>query len=253
MRATSCGWRGRAEPASPGSRARSAGSSPGTGPTRSCSTWMRCAGSTPRPPSPTTTWWWPAPGAGTCGRCWWAGGCSRRTAGRCTSTWTRSAPRWRHPPTRRCGRSTRPASSCCSGCGRGCCGIRRRLKEGSHVREARIDETTEGRLPAGEGWFILNLGEMPWETVPASGCGATSTGPGYPAPMRPSVSTSTSCSPGRPTATTTPKPPTKGSSCSAASVWRWWRARSGRCGSGTSSIHRREPLTSRSEPATDRA
>ncbi len=34
------------------------------------------------------------------------------------------------------------------------------------MREARIDETTEGRLPAGEGWFILNLGEMPWETVP---------------------------------------------------------------------------------------
>jgi mannose-6-phosphate isomerase-like protein (cupin superfamily) len=37
------------------------------------------------------------------------------------------------------------------------------------VREARIDETTEGRLPDGEGWFILNLGEMPWETVPGFG------------------------------------------------------------------------------------
>jgi hypothetical protein len=37
------------------------------------------------------------------------------------------------------------------------------------VREARIDETREGRLPAGEGWFILNLGEMPWETVPGFG------------------------------------------------------------------------------------
>ena len=37
------------------------------------------------------------------------------------------------------------------------------------MREARIDETTEGRLPAGEGWFILNLGEMPWETVPGFG------------------------------------------------------------------------------------
>jgi hypothetical protein len=33
------------------------------------------------------------------------------------------------------------------------------------VDEARIEETKQGRLPAGEGWFILNLGEMPWETV----------------------------------------------------------------------------------------
>ena len=37
VRATSCGWRGRAGPALPGSRARSAGWSPGTGPMRSCS------------------------------------------------------------------------------------------------------------------------------------------------------------------------------------------------------------------------
>jgi hypothetical protein len=43
------------------------------------------------------------------------------------------------------------------------------LKEGSNVREARIDESKQGRLPAGEGWFVLNLGEMPWETVPGFG------------------------------------------------------------------------------------
>jgi mannose-6-phosphate isomerase-like protein (cupin superfamily) len=42
-------------------------------------------------------------------------------------------------------------------------------KEGSEVREARIEETRQGWLPAGEGWFILNLGEMPWEAVPALG------------------------------------------------------------------------------------
>ncbi|MFL5830762.1 MAG: cupin domain-containing protein [Solirubrobacteraceae bacterium] len=35
--------------------------------------------------------------------------------------------------------------------------------------EARIDETEQGRLPADEGWFILNLGEMAWETVPGFG------------------------------------------------------------------------------------
>jgi quercetin dioxygenase-like cupin family protein len=33
------------------------------------------------------------------------------------------------------------------------------------VREAHIDETKQGRLPSGEGWFILNLGEIAWETV----------------------------------------------------------------------------------------
>jgi quercetin dioxygenase-like cupin family protein len=37
------------------------------------------------------------------------------------------------------------------------------------VHEARIEETKEGRLPAGDGWFILNLGEMPWGTVPGFG------------------------------------------------------------------------------------
>ena len=37
------------------------------------------------------------------------------------------------------------------------------------MREARMEETKQGRLPVGEGWFILNLGEMPWETVPGFG------------------------------------------------------------------------------------
>lgn len=31
------------------------------------------------------------------------------------------------------------------------------------MREARIEDTPEGRVPAGAGWFILNLGEMAWE------------------------------------------------------------------------------------------
>jgi hypothetical protein len=37
------------------------------------------------------------------------------------------------------------------------------------MREARIENTNDGRLPVGDGWFILNLGEMPWETVTGSG------------------------------------------------------------------------------------
>ena len=37
------------------------------------------------------------------------------------------------------------------------------------MQEARIENTPEGRVPAGEGWFILNLGEMAWETLPGFG------------------------------------------------------------------------------------
>jgi quercetin dioxygenase-like cupin family protein len=37
------------------------------------------------------------------------------------------------------------------------------------VREARIEQTPEGQVPAGDGWFILNLGEMAWGGVPGFG------------------------------------------------------------------------------------
>src|SRR5215208_6169141 len=37
------------------------------------------------------------------------------------------------------------------------------------MQEAQIEKTGEGQLPAGAGWFILNLGEMAWETVPGFG------------------------------------------------------------------------------------
>jgi quercetin dioxygenase-like cupin family protein len=37
------------------------------------------------------------------------------------------------------------------------------------MQEAQIETTPEGQLPAGAGWFILNLGEMAWETVPGFG------------------------------------------------------------------------------------
>jgi hypothetical protein len=30
-------------------------------------------------------------------------------------------------------------------------------------------ETREGQVPVGRGWFLLNLGEMAWETVPGFG------------------------------------------------------------------------------------
>jgi uncharacterized cupin superfamily protein len=37
------------------------------------------------------------------------------------------------------------------------------------VREAEIEETAEGRVARGDGWFILNLGQMAWQTVPGFG------------------------------------------------------------------------------------
>jgi uncharacterized cupin superfamily protein len=37
------------------------------------------------------------------------------------------------------------------------------------MHEAQIDTTPEGQLPAGDGWYILNLGETAWATVPGFG------------------------------------------------------------------------------------
>jgi uncharacterized cupin superfamily protein len=37
------------------------------------------------------------------------------------------------------------------------------------MHEAEIEQTPEGRVPADDGWFVLNLGEMAWETVPGFG------------------------------------------------------------------------------------
>ncbi len=37
------------------------------------------------------------------------------------------------------------------------------------MHEARIEETDSGRLPADDGWFILNLDEIAWESVPGGG------------------------------------------------------------------------------------
>jgi uncharacterized cupin superfamily protein len=41
------------------------------------------------------------------------------------------------------------------------------------MHEARIEDTDSGRVPADDGWFILNLDEMAWDTVPGGGmwCG----------------------------------------------------------------------------------
>jgi uncharacterized cupin superfamily protein len=37
------------------------------------------------------------------------------------------------------------------------------------MHEAKIEETDTGRLPADDGWFILNLADIGWSTVPGGG------------------------------------------------------------------------------------
>jgi quercetin dioxygenase-like cupin family protein len=37
------------------------------------------------------------------------------------------------------------------------------------MHEAKIEETETGRVPADDGWFILNAAEMGWSTVPGGG------------------------------------------------------------------------------------
>ena len=37
------------------------------------------------------------------------------------------------------------------------------------MQEGHIEKTPEGQVPTDDGWFILNLGELAWETVPGFG------------------------------------------------------------------------------------
>ena len=37
------------------------------------------------------------------------------------------------------------------------------------MHEAKIEETPEGRVPADDGWFILNVADIAWASVPGGG------------------------------------------------------------------------------------
>jgi uncharacterized cupin superfamily protein len=50
------------------------------------------------------------------------------------------------------------------------------------MHEARIEETDTGRLPADDGWFILNLAEIGWATVPGGGTWCSFEAPSAPSP-----------------------------------------------------------------------
>ena len=47
---------------------------------------------------------------------------------------------------------------------------------------ARIDETPTGRVPAEEGWWVLNLAEIGWESVPGGGTWCAFEAPGARSP-----------------------------------------------------------------------
>jgi uncharacterized cupin superfamily protein len=48
--------------------------------------------------------------------------------------------------------------------------------------EARIEDTEIGRVPADEGWFILNLSEMGWDRVDGGGIWTSFEPPSAPSP-----------------------------------------------------------------------
>jgi quercetin dioxygenase-like cupin family protein len=48
--------------------------------------------------------------------------------------------------------------------------------------EAPIDDHEHGRVPAGDGWFILNLAEMGWAAVPGGGTWCVFESPAAPSP-----------------------------------------------------------------------
>ena len=51
------------------------------------------------------------------------------------------------------------------------------------MHEARIDETESGRVPADHGWFILNVAEIGWETLPGGGTWCSFEAPSAPSPL----------------------------------------------------------------------
>lgn len=51
------------------------------------------------------------------------------------------------------------------------------------MHEAKIEDTDSGRQPAGDGWFILNLAEIGWTTVPGGGTWSVFEAPSAPSSM----------------------------------------------------------------------
>ena len=121
------------------------------------------------------------------------------------------------------------------------------------MREAGIEQTEQGRLPVGEGWFILGLGEMPWETVPGFGVWrdfdwAEQSG------GEPGVGVHVHVlEPGENFGYYHAEAVQEGFIVISGECLAVVEGGSGRCASGTTCIHRQAPLTSLSELAMDPA
>jgi len=51
------------------------------------------------------------------------------------------------------------------------------------MHEARIDDTQAGRIPADDGWWVLNLGEIAWESAEGNGTFCIFEAPSAPSPV----------------------------------------------------------------------
>jgi quercetin dioxygenase-like cupin family protein len=51
------------------------------------------------------------------------------------------------------------------------------------MHEARIEQTESGLVPADDGWFILNVAEIGWETLPGGGTWCAFESPAAPSPL----------------------------------------------------------------------
>jgi uncharacterized cupin superfamily protein len=51
------------------------------------------------------------------------------------------------------------------------------------VNKARIERTETGLVPANAGWFIVNLSDLRWETLPGGGTWCSFEPPGAPSPI----------------------------------------------------------------------
>ena len=51
------------------------------------------------------------------------------------------------------------------------------------THEARVDDTEAGRLPADDGWWILNVGEIAWESAEGTGTFCVFEAPSAPSPV----------------------------------------------------------------------
>jgi quercetin dioxygenase-like cupin family protein len=51
------------------------------------------------------------------------------------------------------------------------------------MHEAKIHDTETGRQPADDGWFILNLAEIGWTSVPGGGIWCSFESPDHPSPL----------------------------------------------------------------------